>query len=934
MKINDFSKKVLKFSTFTIILAAAFVTFYIKGLPAIVSNQKIIQNIQNSIQKQTNANVIISNPVLNTHFSSNVELSIDEISIVKNNIKILELKNFSSAISLKKLLLKSITIKKLVAENVFADINALENMFSQNKTKKENKKSNNWNIDVYDALLGLKECGIIYSFNPETKINFKGEHIGVNNAEKGKRNVYFQLYTDILKNNKHVTLQLNDNGKVYFENNLFHIDDCPLSINKSNIFINLTADRKQKFDINLVSKNFNINDIIELLNTQIIENNVNESLVYFSDISGNTDFKLNIKQEGINGQLKLNRADFKVKDVDNIPITLTKGEISITPQEVQLKGFEGFYDENPVNKLDFEGTVKDYLKTIDTDIEGKAIVRNDIFKTHLSNITGTPLELNGEAPTRIKLKSKNNIMDLNWLFMLKPKQNIKVANDFLPFEDSLRFMNADMHLENMILDIKSLDYHMVPADKILTREEYAQKRAEGEKFEPVFRLKSSLNLANNNEIRFVGFEIPKPLPSELLNAVLHQEIFKKGQISGNLTVDNTGKFPVLNGSMSMDKVLIPIQRMFVKQAILNANNNIIHINALGGYRRAKFSFNGDILNELKFPLIIKNVDLSLENLDVLQALEGFNSQYKTEDVIATDEGIVTAEAKETDFDIRNIIIEQCRFHLDKGSYKQIEFADLDADLTLDRNGIAIIQSNKFNFAEGESSLRADFDLVNKKYSFKLGVLNVNSDKIADALLDLKREITGSATGFLDLYTDDSMKLNGSIDFKIIDGSIEKIGLVEYVLKCASLLRNTVTMINPGTFADIVNIPNGNFDKITGELKLRNNVVTGLKIRTFSPELSTYISGRYNIDNGDTSLRIYTKFSDVKKGFTGFLRKISLNSLANRLPLSSKNDANYYAIELKELPDIAADEKDCQIYLTRIEGDVVNNNYISSLKKIK
>ena len=61
---------------------------------------------------------------------------------------------------------------------------------------------------------------------------------------------------------------------------------------------------------------------------------------------------------------------------------------------------------------------------------------------------------------------------------------------------------------------------------------------------------------------------------------------------------------------------------------------------------------------------------------------------------------------------------------------------------------------------------------------------------------------------------------------------------------------------------------------------------------------------------------------------------SANTLANRIPINSRNDANYYVVELAELPEIEADEKDCQIYLTKVEGDVANNNYISSLKKIK
>jgi len=491
-----------------------------------------------------------------------------------------------------------------------------------------------------------------------------------------------------------------------------------------------------------------------------------------------------------------------------------------------------------------------------------------------------------------------------------------------------------MHLEKMVLDIKSLDYHMVPADQILTKEEIDKKRAAGEKFYPIFKLKSSVDIANNNFVKFIGFEIPKPLPSEILNAVLHQEVFKKGEISGHMFYDNRSRYPFLKGSMNMDRVLIPIQKLFIKKASLDANNHLVHINADGGYRRSKFNFNGDILNEIKFPMIIKNVNLSVENLDTIKLLEGFNNQAQADNEVVTDEGVVSVDNSQQEFDIRNVIIEKGKFHLDNGEYKDIKFSNLDADLTLDKNGIINIKSNKFSFAGGYSSLLSKFDLINKKYNVKLGVKDVDSDILANALLDLRREITGKASGFLDLTTDDTMKLSGIIKFIIKDGTIEKIGLVEYVLKCASIFRNTLTMINPGTIADIINVPEGNFDKITGDLTLNKNIVTGIKIKTYSPTISNYIAGRYNIDNGDTSLRIYTKLSNAKKGFTGMLRRISLNSLANRIPFNSKNDANYYAVELSELPEIDAEEKDSQIFLTRIEGDVVKNNYISSLKKIK
>jgi len=93
-------------------------------------------------------------------------------------------------------------------------------------------------------------------------------------------------------------------------------------------------------------------------------------------------------------------------------------------------------------------------------------------------------------------------------------------------------------------------------------------------------------------------------------------------------------------------------------------------------------------------------------------------------------------------------------------------------------------------------------------------------------------------------------------------------------------------------------------------------------------------GCFNLETRDAILRVYTKMSNKKKGFYGVLRNFSLNSLANRLPLGNANETNYYSNEIKQLPEIDAEEKDCQIFLTKIDGDVERNNFISSLKRIK
>ena len=54
-------------------------------------------------------------------------------------------------------------------------------------------------------------------------------------------------------------------------------------------------------------------------------------------------------------------------------------------------------------------------------------------------------------------------------------------------------------------------------------------------------------------------------------------------------------------------------------------------------------------------------------------------------------------------------------HLDKGKYKEVNFGNLHANLTLDKDGVLQVQSNKFDIAEGISTLKVKADLIKKQY---------------------------------------------------------------------------------------------------------------------------------------------------------------------------------------------------------------------------
>ncbi len=916
------------------IFGAVFIMFisvmYLVVLPEIVSSQKFIDYTQTLLEKQLGVKSIIKNPQLKTKLTPTIEFKIDKLDITGRNGKIISVDNFDIVLSFKKIFNKTIILKQLGADDIFVDTNKISEL-SIKKDQKE-KKKNNFNIDIFNSILYVKKSLILYKVEPNTYVKLNADNIRIDNTQKLQRFIHFNLAAGIKNKGKEVVFNIKDNNSVYFKDNHFWVKNCSLSMNKSNIFFNAIADRKKNYEVEIYSDKIDISDILLLLNSQIIENNLQETLSYFDGLNGNFKFKIKLTNNSISGNFDINKIFCKINPVNKIPVILEKGSINLTKDRVTLKNIEGFYANRKSNKLTMEGTVDDYLKTIDTKLTARAVVSNDFLKNYLTPMIKTPIELTGgNTKTKIELNAKNNKIDIKWLFGIKKGQDILVAGSSFSPVDYARGVKGDLYFADNLFTIRSLDYYIIP-------EKYLNKNDIG-KIKPILKFSGNIDLASNSRVNDFGFEFTHPIPSEFLNIFVGEEMFKKGTIEGNMTYIDNGDYPILNGSVKMNKVFIPSQRVYLKHGELNANKGIIKIIAHGGYRRSKFNLNGDFINEIKFPIIAKDIKLDIDNIDVEKFLASSNNQKK--EAIKSEKFDLkpSGTAKDEDdnnptFDIGNFIVEKCKLKVANGKYKDLTFGNVEANMTLDKNSLLNIKSNRFNIANGHSSAKIDCNLKQHKYHMLLGIKDVDMDIIASNLLQLPKEISGKAKGFIDFNTDDSLKINGSMKFDIEDGTIQKVGMVEYILKFAALFRNPLTMISPSIFSDLVNVPDGKFDNINGKLELKDNVIERMMVKSTASQLSSFIVGRYDLETSDASLRIYTKFSNKNKGLFGVLRNISLNSLANRIPLGMSNYDNYYSAELDMIPPIDADEKDCQVFLTKVDGDIEHNNFISSLKKIK
>lgn len=912
-----FGKKVLFGSLISAtVLAAGVVSTYLWALPAIVSNEWVHSKVESMVKNQSGADLEIGKVKLKTGID--VAFLLDEMILKKDSKELLNLQGLDTEFSLSDIFAKRLIVKKVVADNVFVNSSDLIALFPQDETQKEPQQID-FNIDIYSALLGVKKCLITYD-NSDVGIKFDAQNIELDRTQETKY-LHFDFDLEMKKGNDKILVSANDKNKIYMGNGELHVDKFPIEIDKSKIFIDAFASRKTGMEMNISSKNFSAKDIANLVTSNILIPNGKELLKPICDVQGSVDFNINLTKDKIRGDVNVNKSTFKIVDLLKMPVEVSQGIIEIGNKDIKLRDFTGFYNNNKINSLKMEGEIKDYWKTCDTEIVSNIFVNDDFFKNYASKLLGAPIGLVGDAGSRLTLKSKNGSCDLVWYFLLNENEGFMLGDQSMVLKDYKTLFKVDLSVVENILKLNTIDYYITNELK--------------KGMTPVLAISGNIDMADNMKLLDLNLNIPRPLPSEFLNFLCCQKIFKKGTVSGKMSFDNHGEFPKIDGGFVLSKVRVPSQRLYIESAKFGAKGEKLGAIANGRFKRSKFDFNGYVVNDLRLPIVVKNVNLTVDNVDVEKMLTSMSS---TEAVDVNTQPDVEVDENDNDtavaFTKGLVIVEKCALNLEKGKYKEVDFGNIHANLTLDKDGVLEVQSNKFDIAEGISTLKVKADLIKNKYYLRLGVKDVNSDVMASAILGLPREISGKARGLIEINTDSSLKLNGDIKFDIKDGSIEKVGYVEYLLKAASLFRNPLAMISPTTISDLVSIPDGKFEKIAGELKIVDNVVMPMQIRSSANSLATYIVGKYDLETNDATLRIYTKFSDKDTGFAGFLRNISLNSIASRISSSGRNDSNYYSSEISQIPELKVGEEDAQIFLTKVDGDVVNFNFLSSLKRIK
>ena len=339
---------------------------YVKVLPSVVANLKTTSFVSKTLKKHAGLDLVIEKPELKTALNPYLGFNVGKILITKDGAEVVNLENFGIKLSFEDIFNKHIIINELGADYIFVDVNKAMSLVPEQKQETEEKGEFDWNIDLFSAKMFVKESLFTYKPDANTFIRLRGKDFEINNQDV-KNYIHFKVFTEFAKNNKKITIASADRDRIFIEDHALHIKDFGFFINKSHVSVNAYADNKKNHFLKLSTKNFNIKDVIDIVESNLIISNGSTLLAGFKDLRGSFDSSVVLYNKKIKGKITLNDFGCSLIPVNNLPIKLESGVANIDNKDIIFSDVKGYYGKDKANTLKIYGGIYDYFKTAKTN---------------------------------------------------------------------------------------------------------------------------------------------------------------------------------------------------------------------------------------------------------------------------------------------------------------------------------------------------------------------------------------------------------------------------------------------------------------------------------------------------------------------------------------------------------------------------------------
>lgn len=607
----------------------------------------------------------------------------------------------------------------------------------------------------------------------------------------------------------------------------------------------------------------------------------------FKDFNGDLDIDLIVKQNNINGLVKLRNLAATTVPL-NVPIKFKKADFNFYDNKIYLNE-TGILGNKPVSTtLEIISAFSDDLKVSGTV---DSVIDNDFAKVYFRDVY-----ILGNINLSVKYKIKSPVIDVIYAVTPAYMSDISYKGARLGLVRAKRTVNAKTRKINDELSLENYYYTAVINGKTVE----------------IIKGSGTFNKINGKyKLTQISGETKENAPVALLGFL--EDRLKGGVFSGDLDYDFINK--KLFGNLSLNNTRF--KGFSVKSALISADNNNLKVKAEGKYNNEPFSADLVLLNSFSPDIHIFNLDLYLRKY-VFSAIEPKRQKRHF---------FIPDKPKNLCVNADKILIRLEEANKDKISVKNI---NLEGSV---KNNIIYFNIDNAVFAQGRLFADGKYDYNNHNINANFSAADIDSNSAGYQLFNLKDYFKGKMSAKLGVNIQNKFKtLNGKGEFEIKDGELTKIGSTEFVLRRSKKKHPYVFSLS-----DVIKLDDrlikDKTSNIKGRFDLNNKLVKNANIYISNDLIALFIEGNYDIEKEYTSLKMWGKYDKKTEGMISVF-KIPLSFITKFL-FDAKELTAQYSEKILKIPSIKIKNNNIKTFSIGLKGYVNNpETFELELNRIK
>ncbi len=701
-----------------------------------------------------------------------------------------------------------------------------------------------------------------------------------------------------------------------------------LRISASNVdillngYIDKFASQKPFNNLKVTLYNSSLKSYVDLF-AKLLPSNQRKNVNAFKDFQGSVSGNIKLFADKIDGEINPSKISFTDSKTGN-KVNLIDGKIKLKNEKTYLKSFNLTYGGIPLyidGFIQSDGDINPEL-----NLYMAANLSEETCDRVINPLLKYPVLLTGDMSLKGRIQGRLNSYTTYLTAVINEGSDINYMGVRLGDTASKREISSKIKFTGNYADINYIRYFRY----ILHNKKHVPY--------DLIKISGGIRL-NKNDVEFknLKFYTPNPAPARFINLLFKRSIAKEGEFVSNLVLNGSLSNIKANGNLVFSKVFLPIYDSVVENINIVLNKNT----GRATFKLVIFDTPVDFLvnfeNKVTFPFVIDSLNIHSSEISVDNLIKAFDSFSETATKISNTPH--AAQTQNITLSPSDVQIKKGAILVDKIILNGVEANSLKLNFSHSpKDSSLIINDSYIAIAGGLIKGKGKYNFLTDDIKVSSTFLNCDADLLTKAFFNMTGQVYGNTSGNFTMemkdfdYVNYIDKIKAVADFEIQDGRMPKLGSIEYLLRASNFIKSGIFGLTLNNVIELLKpYRQGNFNKISGNLKIDSGMVKDLKIYSQGDELSTYTSGTYDIATGVGDIEILGKLSRKISNLLGPIGNASVVSVLNMVTKNKADELFKTQLlqNINKIPLMNLSNDDFRIFSVKMNGAISATDAVKS-----